>query len=398
MAVFTDITTPRYQKQFSEIEKAYGITVTSIEGIPLGSSDSMFKITTREFDAPLVLTIHETPDVTPAGLTNEAAQIMIQYLGFLADATAEVTDRKGVPVEIVVLKPLSAHPNTEEQAPFLELIFDSVKKPASIVPFVEGRSYVNSPEEYIQPEDAYLAGRALAAFLSVAGSYPTPDRFPVYDFEQFAREVVGMADDEEGWEHLGYVLSNRRFEEEEAAKIGRRYISELKASGQRLVDEWQRLSRQEPAFPVTLIHGDLFADNVLIDEKSRLILLDFSEVSRCPIGIDLGTALLSWASQNGELLLHNMVRLLQGFDSVIALTGEQLSQLPIFIQFAAFRWETFRIQRIYLQDPRRRDIRSPAEFHSLRHAWQELQSLFTELVSVDDLPTRLDLRGRNSFL
>ncbi len=398
MAVFTDITTPRYQKQFSEIENAYGITVTSIEGIPQGSSDSMFKITTREFDIPLVLTIHETPDVTPAGLTNEAAQAMIQYLGFLADATGEVTDRKGVPVEIVVLKPLAAHPNTDEQAPFVELIFDTVKKPASIVPFAVGRSYVNSPEEYIQPEDAYLAGRALAAFLTVAGSYPIPDRFPVYDFEKYAREVVGLADDQVGWERLGYVLSNRRFEEDEAAKLGRSYIYELKASGQRLVDEWRRVSRQEPAFPVTLIHGDLFADNVLIDEKGRLILLDFSEVSRSSIGIDLGTALLSWASQNGELLLDNMVRLLQGFDSVIALTGDQLSQLPIFTQFAAFRWETFRIQRIYRQDPRRRDVRSPAEFHSLSHAWQQLQSLFAELLSVDDLPTRLDLRGRKNTL
>jgi len=72
MAVFTDITDTKYRSQLRAVENAYEISITSIEGIPLGSSDSLFKISTSQRDEALVLTIYETPDVTPNGMTTES--------------------------------------------------------------------------------------------------------------------------------------------------------------------------------------------------------------------------------------------------------------------------------------------------------------------------------------
>jgi Ser/Thr protein kinase RdoA (MazF antagonist) len=134
----------------------------------------------------------------------------------------------------------------------------------------------------------------------------------------------------------------------------------------------------------------LFADNVLIDEKGRMVLLDFSEVSYGSMGIDLGVALISWGSQNGKLINGNIVRFLQGFDSVIPLSGKQLSQLPLYSQFGAFRWETFRIQRVFMQEPYQMAMRSPDEFQSLRQAWQDLERVFADFISLEDLVSWAD--------
>jgi len=84
--------------------------------------------------------------------------------------------------------------------------------------------------------------------------------------------------------------------------------------------------------------------------------------------------------------MDNVKIFLEGFDSVIPLSGKALSQIPAFTQFGAFRWETFRIQRIEMQDPERYAMRSPLEFQTLRHAWQALQEQFDKVSSVQDLP------------
>jgi Ser/Thr protein kinase RdoA (MazF antagonist) len=76
---------------------------------------------------------------------------------------------------------------------------------------------------------------------------------------------------------------------------------------------------------------------------------------------------------------------LEGFDSVIPLSGKALTHIPAFTLFGAFRWETFRIQRIEMQDPERYAMRSPLEFQTPRHAWQTLQEQFDEVSSVQEL-------------
>jgi Ser/Thr protein kinase RdoA (MazF antagonist) len=390
MAVYTDISDPRYIEQLSQIEEAYGLFISSIEGIVLGSSNSLFKIVVQDSDAPLVLTIYEPPEVTPAGLTNEGYQVMLRYLEYLTSALNDVVDIYGAPVRLQVPKPLEAWASSQNRAPFVELSFDDVKKTASIVPYVHGKSYENTPVELPDPSEAFLVGRALAGYLKVAQSYPEPGRFPSFDFTIYPGEISRINDSRLAQERLGYVLSERVQEGLSAEKLGRDYLTEMKSAGVHLLSDWQQATTQEPAFPSTLIHNDLFADNVIIDDADLIYLLDFSETSFGPIGIDIGVALSSWASQNGVISPDNLVSFLEGFDSVLELTAKQLAQVPIYSMFGAYRWETFRVQRLELQDPRQRAMRSPAEFQSFRRGWRALQEIFDESQSVDDLAARLD--------
>jgi hypothetical protein len=396
MAVFTDITDPDYRKHLLEIERAFNLTIYIIEEITAGSSDTNFKIFAKEFDEPLVLTIFETPDVTPAGLTSEKTQKMLLYVSYLANTVHHATDRLGRPVNVHVLKLLEAYPQTINEAPFLELTFAGVKKTVSCVPFIQGRSFLNTPEELVDPHEAFLAGKALAAYLSVSQSYPEPALFDDFEFEEYVSEINRIANNREGLERLGYVLSNYQLQESDAEEMGWAYISEMKECGLQLLHSWHKLSDVESTFQSTLIHGDLFTDNAMIDESGRFILLDFNETCYGSMGLDVGIALNSWASQNGLPVMENVINFLRAFDEVIPLNDDAISLIPFFAQIGAYRWETFRIQRIEMQDPRQQLMRSPEEFQSLRHAWREVQALFNGARSVHELALeiRSDIESR----
>ena len=186
-------------------------------------------------------------------------------------------------------------------------------------------------------------------------------------------------------DRLGYVLSAGRLEGAAAAAAGRDYLAEMDQDGQILLESWRRFEGRDSPLFRTLIHGDLFTDNTLIDERDSLIMIDFSEVSYGSAGLDIGVSVNSWAAKDGRPVKANVVPFLEGYDSVTSLTGSALSLIPTYARFGAFRWETFRIQRIGMQDPRQFDMRSPAELGSLRHSWRMLQSSFEGLASVADL-------------
>ena len=385
MAVFTDLTHPKYQEQLSQVEQAFAITIIKIEGMPAGSSDTKFQILTKDATDPFVLTIHETPDVSAAGLSGEASGIMLRYVDYLAGAAGDVMDRFGEPVNLSFLTPLRARLPGQAEAPYLDLSFSGVEKAVSIVPFIKGKTFENSPGELVEPEEAYLAGRALAAYATIARSYPEATSFARYNFEQYAGEVSRLAQKREVMGRLGVVLSDGRQRGVAAERSGREYLAEMDQDGQALLERWQRLESSDLPFFPTLIHGDLFTDNTLIDEQGRLIMIDFSEVMNGNTGLDMGVAINSWAAKNGRPDKANVFRFLEGNDSVTPLTGEALSLIPTFARLGAFRWETFRIQRIEMQDPRQINMRSPAEFLSLRHSWRAHQNFFEGVKSVSEL-------------
>ena len=384
MAVFTDITETRYSRQLSAIEIAFDITITNIVGLIPGTSDSKFTLTVDEFDEPLVLTLHETPNVSPMGKTSKESQTMLRYIDYLSGAISSAADISGEPVNAHVLKPLRANPQNNSE-PFIELSFDGHKKAVSIVPFIRGKSFENSPEEVTDPYDTRLAGRALAGYLLTAQSYPQPHLFADYHFPTFIQEINRLSETGTVFKKLGMILSGQRLDNGEAERLGREYLMEMNQFGLSLLNLWDYFQDRDSDLIQTIVHGDLYTDNTMLDEQGRFYLLDFNEVCRGSIGIDIGIALNSWASENGVPRMDNVKVFLEGFDSVIPISGKALSQIPAFAQFGAFRWETFRIQRIEMQDPDRYTMRSPLEFQSLRLAWHELGTQFDKILSVQDL-------------
>jgi Ser/Thr protein kinase RdoA (MazF antagonist) len=163
----------------------------------------------------------------------------------------------------------------------------------------------------------------------------------------------------------------------------------MNKSGKELLEIWPKISGRDSITVQPLIHGDFFCDNIMIDGDGNFTLLDFGETSRGPVGLDIGIALVSWASQHGLADLENVKLFLEGFNSVIPLSNDTLNTMPSFVQIGAYRWETFRIQRIDRQDTGHFDMFSPIEFSSLRHSWQELQEPFASSSSLAELATRI---------
>jgi len=385
MAVFTDITQPNYSQQLSAIQDAFGLTITQIDGMLPGSSDSKFKLVVEESRRPLVLTIHEPPSVSPMGRTTREIIEILRFADHLSKAISATRDTRGMVVNANILKSMRMHSITGSSEPFFELVFDAESKVVSIVPFLEGRFFDNSPEELPSVEDSELAGRALAAFLLAGRTYPRQDHFIDYNFPHFVREADRLSETELIFERLGGLLSEKNLGRLEAIEAGQNYLGEMSRFGHALLPLWEQLHDRQALFPRSIIHGDLYTDNTMIDTDGRFYIFDLNEVSCGSIGIDIGIALNSWASQNGQPLLNNIRRFLQAFDTVIPLSAEMLSAVPTFAQFGAFRWELFRIQRLELQDPKKYHMRSPIELRSLRHAWCEYQDQFKAASSVHDL-------------
>jgi len=389
MAVFTDLTAQKYREHLSRIENAFDIRIVDIQGMLQGTADSKFKISTDGFEEPLVITIHETPDVSPAGKTSEQIKILLYYLDHLAAASSTVVDRVGGPVNLKVLKPLTAFRGTSDSAPLLELDFDGVTKALSIVPFIVGESYENDPAVMAAPDDARLAGRALGGLSLLSQSYPHRAQFNQFSFSTFVKKIDRISRDKGALESLGRFLSEDRLVGKSAIELGRNYIAEMKVSGKELLEFWPKINGRDSITIQPLIHGDFFSDNIMIDGDGNLFVLDFGDTSRGPVGLDIGVALASWASQHGLPDLENVKVFLEAFDSVIPLTIDTLNAIPSFVLVGAYRWETFRIQRIDRQDTSQFDMFSPVEFSSLRHSWQELQELFASSSSLVDLANRI---------
>ncbi|MEM7348201.1 MAG: phosphotransferase, partial [Chloroflexota bacterium] len=352
-------------------EAAYNITIETITGMPQGTGDSKFKVGVQEIDSPLVLTIHETPTISPAGKPIEVSQRVLYYLSYLRDATQNLTDDWGNPINLNIL-PLQKAINLEKEPPYILLPFDNEEKPVSLVPFINGKYFINSAGELVTTQEVFLAGRALAAYSKVAQHYPKAHQFTSLPFEHFVNHIADVTNKEQIWERLGYILSNRKNEGPTASRLGQAYLAEMHESGQRLLAAWDHIQNNQDIFLQALIHGDFFTDNAIISNKQEFFMIDFSHMSQGPIGIDLGISLNSWASQEGVPHMTNVIRFLQGVNSVTPLTTDLLTMIPTFAQLAAFRWETFRIQFIMEKDLRHHPARSPEEFQRLRQAWQTI--------------------------
>ncbi len=87
--------------------------------------------------------------------------------------------------------------------------------------------------------------------------------------------------------------------------------------------------------PLRLSHGDLFADNIVVNDGSRLTLLDWETLSLDDPLLDLGMTAVGLAQENGRLAVERVRALVDGYRSVVPLTDEDLAALPTAIEHAA---------------------------------------------------------------
>ena len=100
---------------------------------------------------------------------------------------------------------------------------------------------------------------------------------------------------------------------------------------------------RDPRLPSGLIHGDLFRDNVLWDERGEIAaLLDFESACEGTFAYDLMVTVLSWCV--GDDLQPPLATALRaGYERVRPLTQEEKRGLHAEAGFAALRFTVTRI-------------------------------------------------------
>jgi homoserine kinase type II len=97
------------------------------------------------------------------------------------------------------------------------------------------------------------------------------------------------------------------------------------------------LARQDvETLPKGIIHGDLFRDNVLFNERGLTGVLDFHHAARGRLLYDLTVAVNDWCTDSGGTLDPDRVMaLLRAYHEIRPLTAGELRMFPAFALYSA---------------------------------------------------------------
>jgi len=107
----------------------------------------------------------------------------------------------------------------------------------------------------------------------------------------------------------------------------------------------------EKNLPQSLIHGDVFWDNVIIsDSKDEVTIMDFEEASRYYRLFDIGMMIIGICAEGEEINMTKAGHLLKGYVSEQILSDEELASLKAFTIYAGaamtfWRYQNFRISK-----------------------------------------------------
>ncbi len=284
MAVFTQIN----DTQLAEFMADYALAnVTAFKGIAAGVQNSNFIVETG--DEKYILTIYED--------------------------TATGVNPDDLPYFLGLMQHLAAH-GINCPTPIMQkngnILGQLAERPAALVSFLPGRGTVTP-----KPKQCRAVGAALAE-LHLAGA----------DFEM--RRVNRQGPD--NWRKL-YKKSQDSADEASPGLAD--FIGQ----------ELQRLETAWPqGLPESVIHADLFPDNVFFDKGEVSGLIDFYFACHDMLAYDLAIMLNAWCFEADVNFNITKARaLLAGYQSVRPMSAEEIEALPILAAGAAMRFLTTRL-------------------------------------------------------
>jgi homoserine kinase type II len=129
------------------------------------------------------------------------------------------------------------------------------------------------------------------------------------------------------------------------------------------------------ASPQGIIHGDLFRDNVLFEDRRLAALIDFEQASTGSLVYDLAVCLNAWCFEEAGadlVLAPSLARaMIEGYQRRRQLDPADRAALPIEVRAAAARFCITRITDVYLAgiDDPAKDFR---RYLARLEAWQRL--------------------------
>ena len=108
-------------------------------------------------------------------------------------------------------------------------------------------------------------------------------------------------------------------------------------------------SEIDPLLPRSLIHGDLFFDNVLFNNGKIVAIIDFVEACDYYDIFDLGMAVVGQCMIDGQISYLKLKALIDGYESVRALEDNEKAAFKFFIEYAAIVISYWRFCRYHVQ-------------------------------------------------
>ena len=103
--------------------------------------------------------------------------------------------------------------------------------------------------------------------------------------------------------------------------------------------------------PKTLIHGDVFCSNVIIDQKGQPIIIDFEEACYYYRMYDIGMAIVGLCNVKGIIDFSKVTPLIQGYEQIIPLEQMEKAHLRNFIAYAATATAFWRFRQFNIIAP-----------------------------------------------
>lgn len=217
-----------------------------------------------------------------------------------------------------------------QDRPFL----DYEGKPVSVYPYVVGKSL---SEESISLSQLEKIGHTLASLHLLGQTYKRnlENRFRSERISQLYQDVKARLP--AYFRHLIHVLDDEIEHQTQYA---------------------------EERLPKGIIHGDLFADNILFRGGKVVALLDFEAAGYGKFIYDLATAVNALCYINGGYSIERFETLLQGYQNVRTLSLGEWDAFPNELRFSALRFTVTRIKDFFLRpmDDRQRVNKDFREF------------------------------------
>lgn len=124
----------------------------------------------------------------------------------------------------------------------------------------------------------------------------------------------------------------------------------------------KHLQNAQPLFdldaPQCIVHGDFFADNLVVKDDGSIAVLDWETASVDTATMDIGFAVVGLACVDGELDMTRANALVQGYENKRTLTHEEQALLKNAVMYAGVRSAYFRYvrQHIWYPNPAKFDI------------------------------------------
>lgn len=308
------ILTPLSLADARRIGALYGLEIADVRGLLAGSVNSNFALTLADGRGQVFLRVYEEQQL---GAASREAR-MLEHLASRGVATPQPLRRRD-----------AAPSDTDAASEGAAFVAEHAGKPVALFPWVAGTSLCQAR---VTPDATRRVGAALARVHLVGASFEgaNASRFDLDSLDQRLRGLRSPAPTA-GAKSTAPAPTPALPPDVAAA------VDELTGRLERI-----RAAAPRTPGPQTLIHGDLFRDNVLWEAGEISALLDFESASRGSAAFDLAVTMLAWCF--GDDLDPALVSALAaGYTEVRPLSTEERDRLFHESVIAALRFSITRI-------------------------------------------------------